>query len=828
MATYYADSVNGNDANPGTAPGAGNAKATASAAIALATGAGDVVEFAAGTYPLGANIAITATAGLTLRSTSGLANTDVQFTGAFSFAFSSTVKLRAINLTFKNFTGTTAPITSSNSNANFAFEDCCFDGTSSATARLWTGSSFASNAFSNCVIKNMDYVVSGGVGLVFENCKFQNIAGANGYVCTVSGNHEFIGCEFYKVKACIDLGANASTVQSDLTSFRYCTFDLKDAFSVGTHGNIYRYAAATPATVNSYRFNNNIVYRAAKIINNTSSGVLTIASSPLVKNNWIQSTVNIANYNSSGGDINTESDPLFYDSANLDYRLEPTSTAAVGNNSLGSTMGANELETPTTFFSDPGVGNVNSGTTYKYNQRTGTNRTGTLSAGLPALNVDNVKIGVDRGDGQTGTYDGSDRWTDPGEVNVRNGTAYKVNSTSNNKTGTLDLPTEANTKIGVTYDGASKTGTYDGSDRYTDPGIANVRSGTAYKSNSTSNNRTGTLDLPAESDVREDVDYDNNTKTGTLHLETTDAVSASELKVGVTKTIKDVSVTGSYDGSDRWTDPGIANVRQGSAYKANSTSNNRTGTLDLPSEANTKIGISYDGSTKTGTYDGSERYTDLPANKVADGYAYKYNTTGANNRTGTAGIEVPSTDPGEYNVLKDVAYVIDGVNKVGKYDTGESVSTDGFRRNDILKELENTLYNIRPSTDSVVYQQIVKSVSIGAGSSPELNESDMPHVQVSADESDYDHRKLAFGGSHPVVKMRVTLTVTCSPNYEPSDVENLLEDMEQAFMKNNFNLNGKAVAVELTNSKILLREAESTSEVRQFELGLLVTYIRRI
>ena len=152
----------------------------------------------------------------------------------------------------------------------------------------------------------------------------------------------------------------------------------------------------------------------------------------------------------------------------------------------------------------------------------------------------------------------------------------------------------------------------------------------------------------------------------------------------------------------------------------------------------------------------------------------------------------------------------------------------GTIQNDILKELENTLYNIRPSTDSVVYQQIVKSVSIGAGSSPELNESDMPHVQVSADESDYDHRKLAFGGSHPVVKMRVTLTVTCSPNYEPSDVENLLEDMEQAFMKNNFNLNGKAVAVELTNSKILLREAESTSEVRQFELGLLVTYIRRI
>lgn len=56
-------------------------------------------------------------------------------------------------------------------------------------------------------------------------------------------------------------------------------------------------------------------------------------------------------------------------------------------------------------------------------------------------------------------------------------------------------PGIANVKTGTTYGfgGSSLTGTYDGSDRWTDPGFANVLSGVQYKANSTTNNRTGTL-----------------------------------------------------------------------------------------------------------------------------------------------------------------------------------------------------------------------------------------------------------------------------------------------------------------------------------------------
>jgi hypothetical protein len=132
-------------------------------------------------------------------------------------------------------------------------------------------------------------------------------------------------------------------------------------------------------------------------------------------------------------------------------------------------------------YSDPGVANVKTGTGYNY-----------------------------AGAAQVGTYDGSDRWSDPGVANVRNGNAYKANSTSNNRTGSLVAPSLANTKIGVAGDGG--TGTYDGSDRWSDPGIHNVATGIQYQVNGAT--VTGDSDEPAPADVKKDVVYDNGTKTG--------------------------------------------------------------------------------------------------------------------------------------------------------------------------------------------------------------------------------------------------------------------------------------------------------------------------
>lgn len=53
----------------------------------------------------------------------------------------------------------------------------------------------------------------------------------------------------------------------------------------------------------------------------------------------------------------------------------------------------------------------------------------------------------------------------------------------------------------------------------------------------------------------------------------------ANVKTGTAYTQAGVSLTGTYTGSDRWSDPGVIYVLEGTQYKANSLTNNRTGTL---------------------------------------------------------------------------------------------------------------------------------------------------------------------------------------------------------------------------------------------------------
>lgn len=207
----------------------------------------------------------------------------------------------------------------------------------------------------------------------------------------------------------------------------------------------------------------------------------------------------------------------------------------------------------------------------------------------------------------TFTTSSSALYTDPGVANVRLGTTYQFNSASPNRTGTVRVPTAAQVQIGVVFDASDTvTGTYNGSDRWTDPGDNNVRVGVTYKANSTTSNKTGRVTVP----------------------------TAAQVKVGVAFEV-DLGTTGTYDGSDRWTDPGDTNVRVAIAYKANSLTNNKTGRVTVPTAGQVKIGTLFEIDLgTTGTYDGSERYTDVPQANVIDGYDYRYNSL-VDNREGT-------------------------------------------------------------------------------------------------------------------------------------------------------------------------------------------------
>lgn len=138
-------------------------------------------------------------------------------------------------------------------------------------------------------------------------------------------------------------------------------------------------------------------------------------------------------------------------------------------------------------------------------------------------------------------------------ANVRLATAFGAASA---ETGLAAIPTAANVRSGTATDQTTGTAAI--------PIAANVRSGTATDAT------TGTLVVPSASNVRFGTSVDAT--TGTCVVPT-----AANTKIGISV---DVSDTGTYDGSDRWTDPGEANVATGVQYKANSTSNNKTGTLD--------------------------------------------------------------------------------------------------------------------------------------------------------------------------------------------------------------------------------------------------------
>jgi hypothetical protein len=252
----------------------------------------------------------------------------------------------------------------------------------------------------------------------------------------------------------------------------------------------------------------------------------------------------------------------------------------------------------------PAIANVNYGTVFDNATKTGTKRdtspsvtdvvsgitwyansvlqTGTRTSIYALLTASLVKIGTDRGDGVFGSYDGSDRFSDPLESNVKTGTSYVYNT-------------------------VTKNGTYTEAGLYSDAGEANVLKDVAYKFNSATNNKLGTLEStdPGISNVKTGTNYKINSvaKSGTHTEAVTDTILASDLKFGVTKTIKDVSVTGTDIGADFNDNLDPAKVELGFAYK--NLNENKTGTLvggscDYPTPEKVYDGIVYASGTKTG------------------------------------------------------------------------------------------------------------------------------------------------------------------------------------------------------------------------------------
>jgi hypothetical protein len=153
------------------------------------------------------------------------------------------------------------------------------------------------------------------------------------------------------------------------------------------------------------------------------------------------------------------------------------------------------------------------------------------------------------------------------------------------------------------------------------------------------------------------------------------------------------------------TDPGVANVITGTSYVINGV--DKTGTYLVLAPSNVKVGVDYGpGMGLTGTYNGSDRWTDPGVSNVLEDVDYKANSL-TDNRIGTLHLPV-SVDPGVGNVLKDVAYEIDDVAKVGtRVFAPNSIADIGV--NIVSGDTTGTPVNIFQGEDRTLKFLLVKS-----------------------------------------------------------------------------------------------------------------------
>lgn len=840
MAQIYVRPTNGSDASGGTTYG--SAKQTIAGACAIATGTDEIVLAGnEGSHTI--NSLITFNVNLTMYTYPG--HTRANIVG--SQHISGTIGTWNIrDITFNNGTTSGSTIQSTSLGHSILAINCDFG--RPITQRASTASRFT---FLKCKFlwaKNSSTrtnpiftPASNGGSYIFDECDMSGPF--------ASTSNDWASCSIICRNSKLYYGPSTGKIRITGVPTTFWFFDYN---TIDDETSVINYSFSGPASTNAIAFFRNYINCSGQIIQNTSSGSLSMESVGASFYNILSTSTLTTGY-SSISDTTTAA-PQFYNASTNDYRIEIDSPLASYN---GDIVGAMSPDFDS-FWSSVPEAKVESGYAYRDRSRTN-NKTGTLAAagetdgnkvlntstiitGLysPPANTD-VKVGVNFGVADTGTYDGSDRHTDPGESNVRLGTAYKSNSATNNKTGTLDLPAQADVKSGITYDNVSKTGSYDPiTGSWEAVAAADLRSGTTKKQNGS--NVVGLLDLPSISNVKKDINYDNNTKTGTL--ESTDP-GESNVKAGTNYKIESLNKTGNR------TDASASNVLTGSGtYGANGTeitpsyspdfpsansvlttdtTNGTQGTVTLPAESAVSSGTTYGANnSQTGTANllDLNKFTDVPTNKVESGYDYKYNSL-TNNRQGTLPIEQTSTDPGEWNVLKDVPYNIDGVNKLGKYQTGELQQTAGDNiRIQILKEIENTLYRVNPAV-SAVYQNTIKTVSLESGLKQGVIQDDMPFVQVIADENSYDH-KFVLSGNKPQVTMRVKFLIISPSNWNLIDNESLYEDIRQAFIRDNFTLNGLVLSVKVIGVKQINSDSDKADDNRRAEMSLEFIFIEQI
>lgn len=439
----------------------------------------------------------------------------------------STTRFKKLRVATTNAGGM---INSTNSGSRGIIEDCVLDATE--TGSHWLSGTGSALAVFNTKFINAERTTGNALvaaqGATFFNCSFDGIP-KNSAITSVSYSligdqiFNFLGCTFKNIPS-ITFHNSANPLGSLASSFSFCTFDGTDARGTGLRGYFNTYRQANNANYKATtKITNCIFYNYDQIMHAPLAGILVL-DSMYVKNNWISSTTTLTNYNSLGGDITNQTNPMFYSDGNTAYRIDANSSASPENNGVNEVMGAFELEKPSVWFTALPETEVKDQVPYRklsktdnaVGQFTGGGETNpdkvlttstVVSGNYIPVEKENVRKDVVFGLSEAGTV------VVPASEDVREG--VEVDDTE----GTLDVYAEAN--LPVASDVRKDVEFGDGNEGTCEvPDPADVRKDVPV------DNTTGDLDveaeanLPEESEVLEGVEFGPDNKyTGTVHVD---------------------------------------------------------------------------------------------------------------------------------------------------------------------------------------------------------------------------------------------------------------------------------------------------------------------
>lgn len=556
-------------------------------------------------------------------------------------------------------------------------------------------------------------------------------------------------------------------------------------YSEKTGGQLYMYRAASAITIPENYFanvGNNPYYGFTALTNNLTGWVEQAGVSPAMASSpFLSTTYGNANYcklNNSNADAISYCIGTSPMSINLDAgRYE--SSAGGGSLPNASDLRAGVVvDTVTGTLAVPAATDVRSGVAVDAT-------TGNMTSANPI----NVKTGSGTYGANGTEYTPSYSPDFPDRVNVApddtvdglSGTmdlpalsSVDPLDTLRGSTGTMDVP--ALNKVAPSDTLRGSNGTLDLPDLTSvDPldtlegsnGTMDLPALSKIAPSDTLRNVAGTMDLPYIANVSENDTLEG--VTGQLHIPFTSDILPNELKIGVSKTVNDAIINGTYDGSERFI---------------------------VPIETDVRLNVNY-----------------------MDNLVLK---------TGLAEVGATSTDPGVGNVIKPTPYMINGVPLVGEYDTGELDITpdENNIRVKILKKLEDKLYGINPA-NSNLYQNVVRSVSFEPILEEGLIQDDFPHVQIVAERNEYDH-KFVLSGNIPMVTMKVRFIVTSPANWNALDCESLYYDIRQCLVRDAFNLDGLIISSKVESFEPIDGDSDKPDQNRKGQLIMVFKFLETI